>query len=221
MKTHGGWVWHLRQTGAHVCKDRQGLLAARRGWKTQKPLLLSILLWPCVCHTPSVLYCMPKNCCFESPKGGTYQGSFKRKITNSSLPHPLLPLFPFSSSLSHTHLGICNIKHDIYFPPTVNSFCVQGNGPSFSNHNDWGGESVRFLENGKEHKYSLRFLGEYHIKSSVSTPNHMNSLTMLSHACQSKAYPAANHLAINLIASVLLGLHRRVEEEFTTDFQKY
>lgn len=40
-------VWHLRQTGAHVCKDRQGLLAARRGWKTQKPLLLSILLWPC------------------------------------------------------------------------------------------------------------------------------------------------------------------------------
>lgn len=65
-------VWHLRQTGAHVYKDRQGLLAARRGWKTQKPLLLSILLWPCVCHTPSVLYCMPKNRCFKSPKGGTY-----------------------------------------------------------------------------------------------------------------------------------------------------
>lgn len=41
-------VWHVRQEmGSQVCKDRQGLLAARRSWKTQKQPLLSISLWPC------------------------------------------------------------------------------------------------------------------------------------------------------------------------------
>lgn len=68
-------VWYLRQTGAHVCKDRQGLLAARRSWKTQKPLLLSILLWPCrhlEFTLPVSSTVCQKNCCFESPKGGTY-----------------------------------------------------------------------------------------------------------------------------------------------------
>lgn len=107
-------VW--RHTGGMASETNgspclQGLLAARRGWKTQKPLLLSILLWPCR-HLEFTLLVSSTVCqktvVSNLPRVVLIRAALKEKLQiHLSPPHSL------SSSLSHTHLGICNIKHDI------------------------------------------------------------------------------------------------------------
>lgn len=110
MDTDGGQYEDTRgvgmasETNGSPCL--QGLLAARRGWKTQKPLLLSILLWPCrhleftflvsstVCQKPVVS---------NLPRVVLIRAALKEKLQIHLSPPPSTPSLPFLFfPLSHT-----------------------------------------------------------------------------------------------------------------------